>query len=81
MTRLNSGVLDFYDKKVTEMINEKYGYPPMKALRSFVTSETYDMLSDASLEMWQYAPAGIFDMWESEMVTGDPRNSLYLRGE
>ena len=22
---------------------------------------------------------GIFDMWEAELVTGEPRNSLYLR--
>lgn len=23
----------------------------------------------------------IFDMWENEIETGDPRNSLYLRGD
>ena len=22
---------------------------------------------------------GIFDRWEAELITGDPRNSLYLR--
>ena len=81
MTRMPGAVLDFYDKQVAEMIKEKYGFAPMQSLRMFVTSETYNMLSDPSLEMWQFAPAGIFDMWESERITGDPRNSLYLRGD
>lgn len=81
MTRLPGTMLDFYDKTVTGMIKEKYGYSPMQALRKFVLSETYKMLSDPPLEMWQFAPAGVFDMWESEQITGDPRNSLYLRGD
>ena len=81
MTRIPGTVLDFYDKQVTGMIKDKYGYTPMQALRMFVSSETYSMLSDPSLEMWQFAPAGIFDMWESERITGDPRNSLYLRSD
>ena len=23
----------------------------------------------------------VFDMWEAEQITGDPRNSAYVRGE
>lgn len=48
-------------------------------MRSFIFSKTYKMLSDSELEMWDFSPFGIFDMWEAEQVTGDPRNSLYLR--
>ena len=36
------------------------------------------MLHDPKLEMYDIPPIGIFDMWEVEQVTGDPRNSLYI---
>jgi hypothetical protein len=39
------------------------------------------MLSDPSLEMWDFGYPAIFDMWETEQITGDPRNSVYIRGE
>lgn len=72
-------ILSFYAKKVSQMIAEKYGVEPLMALRRFLFSETYRMLSDEELEMWDFSPFGIFDMWEAEQVTGNPRNSLYLR--
>lgn len=51
----------------------------MTALKLFLKSQTYQMLTDINLEMWGFSPIGIFDMWESEQVTGTPQNSLYLR--
>ena len=72
-------ILAYYNKEITNKINNKYGIEPLDALRMFVSSKTYKMLSDEKLEMWEFSPIGIFDMWESERVTGDPRNSLYLR--
>ena len=72
-------VLSSYSKDVTTKIIEKYGFAPMDALRKFLFSDTYAMLSDEALEMWDFSPNGIFDMWETEQFTGDPRNSLYLR--
>ncbi len=71
----------FYDEQVSQMIVEKYGMEPFMALRKFLFSETYRMLADEELEMWDFSPLGIFDMWEAEQVTGDPRNSLYIRGD
>ena len=41
--------------------------------------QTYKMLANPELEMWDFSPFGIFDMWEAEQVTGNPRNSLYIR--
>lgn len=79
MKRTSVEILDFYDEEVIKLIVEKYAFEPMVALRRFLTSETYKMLSNAELEMWEFAPAAIFDMWENEQITGDPRNSLYLR--
>ncbi len=60
------------------MICEKYGYSPMDALDAFLGSEACRMLRDPELEMFDIPPVGIFDMWENEQVTGDPRNSLYI---
>lgn len=72
-------ILTFYNGKVSQMIVEKYGMDSLTALRRFLYSETYRMLSDEEFEMWDFSPMGIFDMWEAEQITGDPRNSLYLR--
>ncbi|MBQ3643722.1 MAG: hypothetical protein II961_03915 [Candidatus Riflebacteria bacterium] len=72
-------ILAYYNKEITNKINNKYGIEPLEALRLFISSKTYKMLSDEKLEMWEFSPIGIFDMWESEQITGDPRNSLYLR--
>jgi hypothetical protein len=71
-------ILDFYDKEVSKKINQKYGFSLMKSFRKFLNSETYRMLSDPKLEMWDFSPDGIFDMWENEQVTGTPQTSLYL---
>ena len=79
MKKMSAEILDYYDQEIVKMISEKYGFDQMDALRKFLTSETYKMLSDSELEMWEFAPAAIFDMWESEQITGEPRNSLYLR--
>ena len=68
-----------YVKDIIVRIETKYNYPPMEALRAFLFSETYKMLEDPELVMWEFSPLGIFDMWETEQITGDPRNSLYLR--
>ena len=39
------------------------------------------MLLDNDLRMWYFSPYVLFDMWENEIATGDPRNSLYLRSD
>lgn len=72
-------ILQFYDNEVSLLISNKYGYSIMAAYRKFLFSKTYNMLSNPELEMWEFSPVGIFDMWEAELVTGDPRNSLYIR--
>lgn len=81
MKKTDVEILDYYDEEVVKLISEKYGLEMMNALKRFLNSETYKMLSDAELEMWDFGPSAIFDMWESEQITGDPRNSLYLRGD
>ena len=53
----------------------------MDALRLLLASETHRMLEDDNLKMWYFSPLALFDMWETELATGDPRESLYLRGD
>lgn len=71
-------ILTYYDKEIVNKICIKYGVDSMDALRMFLSSQTYQMLIDEKLEMWEFSPIGILDMWESEQATGNPRNSLYL---
>ena len=72
-------LLDYYDKELVKLICNKYAYTPQEALRKFLASETYRMLRNPQLAMWNFSPLGIFDMWESEQITGNPRNALYIR--
>ena len=59
----------------------KLNYDYMDAARMFLTSETHAMLEDAELAMWEFSARAIFDMWETEKETGDPRKSVWLRSE
>lgn len=77
--RISGEILDYYDVEVVKQISEKYGFAHIDALRKFLASKTYAMLTDARYGMCQFGPPGIFDIWESEQITGDPRNSVYIR--
>ena len=81
MKRIESFSLDYYNKKVVQRIMDKYGLDQMSAARAFLTSETHQMLENADMAMWEFSERAIFDMWEAERITGDPRNSVYLRSE
>ena len=81
MTRIESFSLDYYNKKVIQRIIDKYGLDQMSAARAFLTSETHQMLENADMAMWEFSERAIFDMWEAERITGNPRNSVYLRSE
>ncbi len=79
MSELMPFVLSYYNIEIVKKICKKYGMDSMSALRKFLSSQTYQMLIDEELEMWDFSPNGIFDMWENEQITGNPGNSLYLR--
>lgn len=81
MTRISDLMLDHYNKRVVQRIIDKYGMEQMDAARAFLISETHRMLENADMAMWEFSDLALFDMWEAEMVTGDPRNSEYLRSE
>ena len=79
MSRVPVDVLDYYDTEVVRRIIEKYGYGERDALEQFIGSQTYRMLANPAMEMWQFGPEGLFNIWESEKVTGSPKKSAYLR--
>ena len=81
MTKYPYFVTDYHDRQVIQRIIEKYGLAPMEAIRSFITSKTHDLLENADLGLANYPTDALFDMWEAEKITGDPRNSVYIRGE
>lgn len=81
MTKISILSLDCYNKNVIKMIMEKYGLTEMEAAREFLMSETHRMLEDADMAMWEFSARAIFDMWEVEKITGNPRNSVHLRSE
>lgn len=79
MSQVDARKLDFYDRQVCQLIIDKYGVGEKEAVRSFIESETYQMLLDVELDIYKMSPRIVFDMWESEKITGDPRNSQYIR--
>ena len=81
MKRIPSDILEFYDTEVVKMMMEKYNMEYMEALVLFCTSKTHEMLENEDCGMTMFGAGGIFNIWECEKITGDPRNSVYIRGE
>lgn len=79
MNRASPDMLDYYDEEVVRRIVEKYGYDEREALSLFLLSQTYQMLANPDMAMWQFGPGAIFNIWESERITGSPQKSAYLR--
>lgn len=70
-----------FDSRVAGLIADSRDIDAIEALRLFLGSQTHAMLLDDDLKLWHFSPLVIFDLWENEQATGDPRNSLYLRGD
>ena len=81
MTRTAPVILDHYNRCVVQRIIDKYDIEPLEAARMFLTSQTHAMLEDPECAMWEFSERAIFDMWEVEQITGDPRKSVYIRCE
>ena len=79
--RTRASILQNFDPEVAEQIAKSRAIPLMDGLRLFLNSETHEMLVDDILKLWYFSPLVLYDMWENEIATGDPRNSLYLRGD
>lgn len=69
----------YFSSFVIKLIMEKYGLNELDAIKEYYFSETYKMLNDISLEIYKMSHLVVFDMWENEKNTGNPRNSEYIR--
>jgi len=81
MKRLEPEIIDYYNNEVVSMICQKYGLNPMEAFKAFASSKTHELLENEDCGMTDFGAAAIFDIWECEKITGDPRKSIYIRGE
>ncbi len=81
MSQVLPDIVDYYDYEVSKMIIDNFDMKPMDALRAFVTSKTHKLLIDEKYGLTSFGAGGIYDMWLAEKVTGNPRNSIYVRGE
>ncbi len=81
MKRLEPDIIDYYNGEIVMMIAEKYGLSQMAALKAFVDSKTHEMLENEDCGMTEFGAGAIFEIWECEKVTGDSRDSVYIRCE
>ncbi len=81
MNRTKPFILQNTDTEVVGLIAKSRAISKMDALRLFLNSKTHEMLLDDDMKMWYFSGLALFDIWESEVATGDPRNSLYLSGK
>ncbi len=68
------------DRQVCALIVEKYGFNEKFAIEEYLKSETYKILIDKETAVYKDSPVIVFEMWEAEKITGNPRNSRYIRG-
>ena len=74
-------IMQNFDTELAALISKSRGVSLMDGLRIFLKSQTHEMLLDNEMRLWYFSPLAIFDMGEKEEATGDPGNSLYLRGD
>ena len=79
--KTDPSILQNFDTEIAELIAKNRGISEMDALRIFLASKTHEMLEDDEMKIWYFSPLAVYDMWENEEATGDPENSLYLRGD
>ena len=81
MTRVSSDMLYFFDTWLIPKISAEYGIGEEAAMKEFIYSETYKMLSDYATKLFRESPLVIFDMYKAEKEWGDPRESSYIKGD
>ncbi|MDR1183781.1 MAG: hypothetical protein LBK67_03180 [Coriobacteriales bacterium] len=81
MNRPEGEIMHLFDAWVIPMIMQEYSLDENSAIRSFIGSLTYQMLEQEELKLWRESPLLIFDLYKSEQLTGDPRNSTYIKGD
>jgi len=81
MNRVSSDMLYFFDSWLIPKISKEYNISEETAMKNFIYSETYKMLSDYSTKLFRESPLVIFDMYKAEKEKGNPRESSYIKGD
>lgn len=81
MSKTDAGIIGNIEMELCKLIAKRNHISELDALRLFMKTKTYQMLIDDETKLWHFAPLVIYDIWENEELTGDPGNSLYLRGD
>lgn len=56
---------------VVQTIQEKTGEDTLEVLKKFYHSQVYALLEDESTKVWHYSPLTIYEMYKSELETGE----------
>jgi hypothetical protein len=65
-------------EKLVQRIAEDHEMDPIDALDAFYHSQTYEMLINPELLLWDLSDKALYDLWKTEQATGNPRDSVYL---
>ena len=65
-------------EKIVEKIAAEKKISFIEATDLFYHSQTYDMLTNPELYIWDLSDKVLYNVWLTEQETGNPRNSIYL---
>ena len=57
--------------QVIDLIMQIDGESDIRAVEKFYNSKTYEALADAETDVWHLSPLTIYNMWLSEIETGE----------
>ena len=56
---------------VVDVLLEKFDGDTLDIIHRFYHSQVYALLEDESTKIWHYSPLTIFEMYKSEITTGE----------
>jgi hypothetical protein len=68
-------------EKMVQMTAIANNTTTIDAMDQFYHSQTYEMLTTPELCLWNFSDKAIYDLWATEQKTGNPRDSVYIRGD
>ncbi len=66
-----SVILSMVVPPVIHLIMEKMHLSEQEAITAFYSSKVYEALEEEDLKTWHYGPVTLYEMFKSELETGD----------
>lgn len=57
--------------QIIELIINNDNYSDIAATEVFYRSKTYELLNDEQTKLWHYSPLTIYNIWKTEMESGE----------